>query len=216
VLSAYSEHAWTFIDRWPPAWRSISPATRMVTLKHRDVDYLLGADDRRTAIDLGRRVEYAMAGERRFVRLNSRSPKDVAGRDGPITASAAEAIEWLRASKSRSRPDLMALQSAGLSAHICLRDVIPDIVQHEYRCVVVGGRLIGAAHTQRRARLNPTSPSASVVLAKLDWLIEAVLMPDARRPEFVVDAFCPPGPRQAVMMIEINPLEGADTFGILD
>lgn len=187
----------------------------MIALTHRDVDYLTGDDDPKTAADLKRRVAGVMEGKRRFVRLNSRSPKDVVGPEGPITASATQAIGWLRASHSRARPDLLALRSAGLPAQICLRDVIQDIATHEYRCVVLGGQLVGVAETRSRRLLKSTVGfNASAVLAKLTWLIESILAPHAHNPDFVVDAFCPPSLHRAVL-IEINPLMGADTFEIL-
>lgn len=218
ILARYVDHAWSFIDHWPTSWCEVSPETTMVLLSGSEIDYLLDFSSgagaslvRSTLID---RVNSAMEGSPRFVRLNSRSPKDAAGSGVPIVDSGEQAVDLLRASRLRCIPDLAALKAAGLAAQICLREVIPAVEDNEYRAVVRGGVLIGAAITRSRRVLRPLiRKEDDHLFAQLASLIRKQLVPSSPSLNFVADMFWPPTGTDR-WLIEVNPLEGADTFGI--
>ena len=215
ILQRYADYAWSFIDQWPKEWLSISPATQLIELTESEIDAFLSEaydEKEQRLLNLTNRLTKAMNGDVWFIRLNSRSPKDASGEKLPITSSAKQAMQWLQNSQLRVMQDMAALRLAELPIFICLREVIPNIDNYEYRCVIENGALKGVVFTRTRT-LVASSKDSELLKAIISFFRKKIL-PYASENCFVLDIYA--RSLENIKMIEINPLEGADTFGIMD
>lgn len=138
---AAAEH--TYIDNWPKEWAALTVATKMIPIGKPHVDEIFGAHDGLRSFpalsDLAREIDDACNWKARFIRLNTRSPKDVT--DSPITCAGRQALSWIMSSE-RTMDDLSMLEHARKPAFVALRDVAFFRREDELRCFVKGGELI--------------------------------------------------------------------------
>ncbi|MBD8556345.1 ATP-grasp domain-containing protein [Rhizobium sp. CFBP 8762] len=143
----------TLIDQWPSELMALSVPTNMVKI---DVDAawqsLCDLHDQRGISDylkdLAAELDQQIRWDRKFIRLNSRSPKDAPWPfEVPATISGKEAVHMLVGSM-RVMDDLMEFRWVPEQpAYVCLRQYVPSIrPDMEFRCFVKDGHLIAVTH----------------------------------------------------------------------
>jgi hypothetical protein len=143
----------TLIDQWPSDLAALSIPTKMVRLDVPAVwDGLCRVQDgeglTQPLYNLADELDREIGWERKFIRLNSRSPKDAPWPfEIPATISGKEAVHILLGSM-RVMDDLMEFKwIPEQPAYVCLRDFMPGLRSNdEYRCFVKDGELIAVTH----------------------------------------------------------------------
>lgn len=134
------------IDRWPESVRALSFPTKLVPVSADEMRGLFETEDqvawKANATGLAERLDAVMDWERYFVRLSSRSPKDVI--DKPITPSGRQAIDWI-SSSMRCMEDVSTADLAGEQMYICLREPLHMFKDGEFRCFARDGRVLGVS-----------------------------------------------------------------------
>lgn len=139
----------TLIDQWPAELAKLSFPTEMVQVPvgdlWDDIGVLMdGGPMGRVITELADDLDARMGWQRKFVRLNSRSPKDYPWPFVvPATISGKEAMHFLTGSM-RVVDDLYEFKWVPEQpCFICLREWQHDLrSEHEYRCFVKDGELI--------------------------------------------------------------------------
>lgn len=143
----------TLIDQWPAELAALSMPTTLVKL---DIQSILnglanlhdGNGFDASLVDLAAELDAKIGWDRKFIRLNSRSPKDYPWPfEVPATISGKEAVHILMNSM-RVMDDLMEFRWVPEQpAYVALRDYDPLIqAQNEFRCFVKNGELIAVTH----------------------------------------------------------------------
>ncbi|MPR11939.1 ATP-grasp domain-containing protein [Microvirga tunisiensis] len=132
----------TFLDQWPDELRQISIPTKFVEWpKGLSPAFFDGekppAEFAKVAEEIDRLCDWNL----HFVRLNSRSPKDVTHPQPPFTNSGRQALYWIRGSE-RCIDDLCRFERIDPKAYICLRPQIFFHERSEFRCFVKDGQII--------------------------------------------------------------------------
>lgn len=143
----------TLIDQWPAEMAALSMPTRLIRIDAAAVfTAICDLHDRKdmdqVLLDLADELDAAIGWDRKFIRLNSRSPKDnIWPYEVPATLSGKEAVSMLAGSE-RVIDDLMEFQYVPEQpAYICLRDHIWWIrSENEFRCFVKDGKLVAVTH----------------------------------------------------------------------
>jgi len=214
----------TLIDQWPAELSALSIPTKLLEL---DVDRLwqdlCDLHDGKGVGDyikvLGLALDHNIGWERKFIRLNSRSPKDnTFPFEVPATISGKEAAMMLMGSM-RVMDDLMEFRWVPEQrAYVAVRDFMPQIrAENEYRCFVKGGDLIAVTHYDYT---KPTpewiSREAADIRAMIDEYFAAKLKPVLHLDTVVFDVAI--FADKSVILIEINPYGLSDPchFGSYD
>ena len=211
IFDGYSRFEWTFLNKRPPEWCALSFPTTLIQLSLREIDALTAEqEDRKSELaPLRARLTDAFARRPHFVRLNTRSPKDVTFPDLPITPSADEALRWIRESK-RTRPDLIALKKQGLDAFIALREPIDIKEAYEFRAFVRNGDLIGISQYYKMPfpEMERHALDQTAFFSDVSEYCRTQIAPYAGQTSYVIDLYCPGFKPE--LLIEVNPYEGAD------
>lgn len=205
----YSLHLWTFIDAWPKRWLELSFPTVILSLNWTELEGLISVNEE-VISQTAERIDSVLKGRRMFVRLNTRSPKDVTFPNSPITNDGYEALCWIMES-NRTRFDLEQLWTQRLPSAIALRK--PQYLDecYEFRAFVRNGSLIAVSQYYKfngGEGLWRTDRFKNNLWYSCKKFIETEISPYAGYNEYVVDLYCPEGePR---ILIEINPYINAD------
>ncbi|MBX3668460.1 MAG: hypothetical protein KF778_08670 [Rhodocyclaceae bacterium] len=149
-----------------------------------------------------------LGGNRAFIRLGSRSPKDtpLAVLGGLEVRSGAEALAVLCAGSARLAFDLRVALQADLPVWVFLREWVDISWPDEWRGFLRRGRLVAACPYHYR---HPLPPSASIEAIQRNLIRMGAAVAAARRgsPEadLVFDVWLPAGDGHAAKLIEINP-----------
>lgn len=142
----------TLIDQWPDAISALSIPTTLIRVPDGLIDELFGLHDGKQpgpVMDaFAAELDAAMGWDRKFIRLNSRSPKDWPYPfDVPATCSGKEALAMMAGSE-RVLDDLYEFSwLPEQPAYVCLRDFVYWIKGwNEFRCFVKSGELIAVTH----------------------------------------------------------------------
>lgn len=222
-MRRYEADMWTFMDNWTKELHALSiPSLRIelndemvyAILKMQDTD-----KDRKNSLpkmqQLAQEIDNLIGWEPHFVRLNTRSPKDMTSPDLPITHSGKVAAMWL-ASSMRTFDDLCLLHGARKPAYVYLREVVHIAPQTEFRVFVKNCKPIGGSQYhygqefQYPDGFRKTGWEAMSTFAH-DVVLDAV--PDLDT--FVVDLWFPDGVMHPdnIRVIEINPYNRSDPCG---
>ena len=201
------------IDKWPPGLLTLSMDTVFVPMPKGLVgDMFDGGDWSVELRDLAKSLDDALGFERRFFRLNSRSPKDALWpfEDG-ITCSGKEVLSVMRASE-RMLDDLVAFEHTDLEPVICLRkqeyDLEPNV---ELRCFVKEGRVLAVAEYGREPTLC-TPPSKDAELREMaERYVLDVAGPHLPMDTIVVDIWIRSD--RTFGLVEVNPYGLSDPGG---
>lgn len=197
----------TLIDQWPQDLHDLSVPTKYVTFPTELVDDLFDGSKNppsKGIRNLANEIDDALGWRRRFVRLNSRSPKDSPWPfETPITLSGKEAISILGCSE-RILTDLCNFQHVPEQpALICLRNQIYTINNRtEYRCFVRDGELIAVSYYHYNIPLEAPQSGGKELREKIDrWFVKK-LKPALHIDTVVFDLHIH---GTEMVLIEINP-----------
>lgn len=189
------------IDQWPDDVAALSMPTKFVEIA--DIAEFLTLYDYQSA-DMAiadryaAEIDAAIGWDQTFIRLNTRSPKDITAPVAPITVAGKQAIHWILCSE-RCLDDLVMMRRAKARAFICLREWKPIFPANEFRCFAKGGKVIGVS---RYDYGNPAeyTGDGSAIVARAEEFYAANL---ARHyGDVVFDlAFMSDG----LLLIELNP-----------
>lgn len=142
----------TLVDQWPAEIAALSMPTQFVRIPDGLLDDLFALHDGKepgpAMTAFAAELDAAMGWNRKFIRLNSRSPKDWPYPfEVPATCSGKEAISMM-AGSMRVLDDLLEFSwLPEQPAYVCLRDFVYWIKGwNEFRCFVKGGDLIAVTH----------------------------------------------------------------------
>lgn len=141
----------TLIDRWPPELAALSMPTEFVQFPLEIMEPMFepkGGEPDPAVREFAAELDARIGWRRRFVRLNSRSPKDATWPfEVPATISGKEAISMFSGSE-RILDDLCYFRRIPEHpAYVCLRDWVYGFeTRREYRCFVKDGELIAVTH----------------------------------------------------------------------
>lgn len=202
----------TLIDRWPSELAALSMATEFVKFPVELMEPLfdpkngeLSRDVRDFAMELDARIGW----KRRFVRLNSRSPKDATWPyEVAATISGKEAISMFACSM-RILDDLCCFQHIPEHpAYVCIRDWVHTFrTENEYRCFVKDGKLIGVTHYDYTKPWTGPADGGKEIRSRIEtWFAEKV-KPAIPVETVVFDLHLD---RNGFLLIEINPWGSSD------
>lgn len=197
------------IDQWPKDLLALSFPTEFVRVPSElwaDVCDLMdgkgyGPVIRELAVEIDNRIGW----NRKFVRLNSRSPKDNPWPyDVPATISGKEAMNILTASM-RVVDDLYEFHWVPEQpAFICLRDFAYELRSgDEYRCFVKDGVLIAVTAYDYTKELRIPEDGGLEIRSLINHYFVNTLKPRLHIGTVVFDLWMPRG--RDPMLIEINP-----------
>ena len=205
----------TLIDQWPAELAALSIPTKMVKL---DVDAVWEAlcavhDGKGIAPvlrDLAAELDAEMDWNRKFVRLNSRSPKDAIWPfEVPAMISGKEAVSMMLSSM-RVMDDLMEFKWVSEQpAYVCLRDWVYDFrTECEYRCFVKDGKLIAVTHYDYTKPFRAPEDGGKELRQRIDKWFAETLSPTLPIQTVVFDIHA--NRDGTFLLIEINPYGRSD------
>lgn len=201
----------TLIDRWPADMARLSVRTELVPFPIEIMEPMFepkGDEPDRTVAEFAMELDAKIGWRRRFVRLNSRSPKDATWPfEAPATISGKEVIAMFAGSE-RILDDLCYFRRIPEHpAYVCLRDWHWGFsTKNEYRCFVKDGELIAVTHYDYTKPWSGPEDGGKETRAAIDlWFTEA-LKPTLPVDTVVFDVhYDPYSNKRVFLLIEINP-----------
>lgn len=197
----------TLIDRWPAELAALSMPTEFVRMPLELMEPLYdhpGEEPHPDVQAFAAELDAKIGWKRRFVRLNSRSPKDATWPfEAPATISGKEALHMLMCSE-RALDDLCRLRHIPEHpAYICLRDWVYGLSSRdEYRCFVKDGKLIAVTNYDYTQPWRGPEDGGKELREQIDrWFVDHV------KPALPIDTvvFDLWTGRKGFLLIEINP-----------
>lgn len=202
------------IDRWPESVRALSFPTTLVPVSGDEMRALYETEDqvawKANATRLAERLDAIMDWSRFFIRMASRSPKDVI--DKPITCSGRQAIDWISASM-RCMEDVSTADLAGEQMYICLREPLHMFADGEFRCFARDGKVLGVSRYFYDSEPEHRMPEGKVLAAATAFYDKHLA---DHYPDVVFDLYLPG--MEGETLIELNPYGLSDPclFGSYD
>lgn len=202
------------IDRWPESVRALSFPTTLVPVSGDEMRALYETEDqvawKANATRLAERLDAVMDWSRFFIRMASRSPKDVT--PTPITCSGRQAIDWISASM-RCMEDVSTADLAGEQMYICLREPLHMFADGEFRCFARNGKVLGVSRYFYDSEPEHRMPEGKVLAAATAFYDRHLA---AHYPDVVFDLYLPG--MEGETLIELNPYGLSDPclFGSYD
>lgn len=198
----------TLIDRWPPELAELSMPTELVQFPMELMEPLFETakdwpEPRVAAFAM--ELDAKIGWKRRFVRLNSRSPKDATWPfEQPATISGKEALHMFAGSE-RIIDDLCRFSRIPEHpAYICLRDWVWGFsARNEYRCFVKDGDLIAVTHYDYTKPWGGPGDGGKEIRASIDKYFAERVKPALPIATVVFDLHI--NYQGEFLLIEINP-----------
>lgn len=197
----YARVGWSFIDRWPPDVAALSVPTTFVRVDARRLARLWEhTPDYGVAQETADLLDATMGWRQWFVRLNSRSPKDVFPPDSPFTCSGKQAVSWIMCSE-RCLDDIVLFSHIEEPLFICLREPRQIFKDEEFRCFAKDGNVIGVSRYHYNIPAEYPGPSDEYLFHAAQTFYKNHL---ERHYSEVVFDLCAPGVDRC-LLIEVNP-----------
>lgn len=208
----------TFIDRWPKDLAALSMPTRLVRFDKELAKAMFDGSPatwKRGHVELAAEIDAICGWDRKFFRLNSRSPKDFPWPfEVPISCSGREMLSVF-ASSERALDDIVMFYDAPDPLFICLRDWVPGMQPAwEFRCFVKDGDLLAVAeYGLEGLHFEPDADPAFRRI--IDRYFAETVRPRLHIDTVVFDVYVGGGlaAGDAPMLIEINPYGLSDPVG---
>lgn len=127
----------TLIDQWPADLLGLSIPTIFIPMPQNCTGLYEPKTFHSIADDLARQIDDVIGWDRKFFRLNSRSPKDAVWPFEVLASCSGKEIMSVIASSERCLEDFSRFAYAKLPPVLCLRDFWWDIrPEYEFRCFV--------------------------------------------------------------------------------
>jgi len=203
----------TLIDQWPKDVLALSAPTIFVQVPVLEMLEIFG-NNPRAAIEalrpLADELDSALGWDRRFFRLNSRSPKDATWPfEVPVTCSGREVLSVMGASE-RILDDLIEFKYLPEQpAYICLREYNHAIrPEREYRCFVRDGELIAVTHYDYTKPITAPDDGGRALREAINAYFRDTLKPRLHLQTVVFDLFI--DWNDEFGLIELNPYGRSD------
>lgn len=197
------------IDQWPEDILALSFQTEFVRVPNEVwgeiCDVMDGKPFGKCLIAMSEEIDAKLGWDRKFIRLNSRSPKDAPWPfKVPATVSGKEALFILTGSM-RVVDDLYEFHWVPEQpAFVCLRDFAYGLTpSDEYRCFVKGGNLIAVSAYDYTKPVRPLPNEGKEVREAIDAYFTGTLKPRLHIQDVVFDLWMPRG--RNPVLIELNP-----------
>lgn len=203
------------IDRWPPELLALSMPTKFVPVPKGMVNDLFDAQGWPDTVKaLAMEVDRVLGFERRFFRLNSRSPKDAMWPfEALVTCSGKEVVSFLRSSM-RILEDLCAFEHTDLEPMVCLRDRVMGLCPAvELRCFVREGRVLAVAEYGHGPTLDTPRDGDAALREAAERYVLDVAGPHLPLATIVVDIWIKQ--EGGFGLIEVNPYGMSDPVGAI-
>jgi hypothetical protein len=204
----------TLIDRWPAELMALSIPTELVPFPLEIFEPLFETNKdwpSKAVAEFASELDAKIGWKRRFVRLNSRSPKDATWPfEAPGTISGKEAISMFAGSE-RILDDLCYFRRIPEHpAYVCLRDWVYGFsTRGEYRCFVKDGKLIAVTHYDYTNPWRGPADGGKEIRAVIDtWFNERVKA--ALPVETIVFDLHLDQHGEPPLLIEVNPYGRSD------
>lgn len=204
----------TLIDNWPEDLLALSAPTLFVDLPKDIAVTMFDIGPQSVGSDAANEIDAKLGWERRFFRLNSRSPKDAPFPfELPLSCSGKEMLQVMSCSE-RMLNDLCYFHHSTATPKLCLREFWPGVRPlYEYRCFVKDRKILAVAeyaNCQTELWSAPLSCADAETRANIDIYLNETVLPRLHIDTVVVDIFV--GPRE-MKLIEINPFGSSDPVG---
>ena len=154
----YQKSFHTNMENWGEGLFNLSTPTIMLLLDKSELNSLISSSIfckggecilNENISNLAYRIEQELDNKQYFLRLNTRSPKDLMLVHGSLHSIVegrkdVEKVLFLLMESSRTMQDMIMLFTLEKPAYICFRDVHLIHPHYEFRCFVKGGKLIAA------------------------------------------------------------------------
>jgi hypothetical protein len=202
----------TLIDRWPAELAALSVPTEFVRFPMELMEPLFEPKDGewpdKSVAEFAMELDAKIGWKRRFVRLNSRSPKDATWPfEAPATISGKEALSMFAGSE-RILSDLCYFRRIPEHpAYVCLREWHWGFrTENEFRCFVKDGELIAVTHYDYTKPWSGPADGGKAIRSAIDVWFAETLKPTLPVDTVVFDVhFDPHSSQQKFLLIEINP-----------
>lgn len=142
-LSKYEQISFCNMDRWPAdVWELTFGPNIIIPIPLEHFINAVDGNNSNVLLKFAADLQKAMGSREWFVKLTSRSPKDVI--DLPVTNCANQALDWLLSSM-RCVDDLYDLYNIQKPAFLVLRNPVKIEKKYEFRCFVKSGELKGVS-----------------------------------------------------------------------
>lgn len=187
------------IDQWPAEVLALSIPTIFIAANPERLQRIYDGD-LSVMNEYAAKIDEVIGWNQRFIRLNSRSPKDAAPEGLPITCAGKQAMSWIAASM-RCADDISLHRFASKPLFICTREWMPIRVEFEFRCFAKNGEMIAVS---RYDYLNPPKVGDEVGKQVFEAARSFYNIHLRHHYEEVVFDLYAPGTRDQ-LLIELNP-----------
>lgn len=194
----------TLIDQWPADLLGLSIPTIFIPMPQNCTGLYEPKTFHSIADDLARQIDEVIGWDRKFFRLNSRSPKDAAWPFEVLASCSGKEIMSVIASSERCLDDFCHFARAKLPPVLCLRDFWPNIrPEYEFRCFIKDGATMAIAeYKDRPGAFEFDTRHDQALRARIDAYLDDVVKPRLHIQTVVVDVVLR---REGVSLLEINP-----------
>lgn len=198
----------TLVDRWPADLAALSMPTEFIQFPSGLIPLMYdhkGDEPHPDVQEVAAEVDAKIGWKRRFVRLNSRSPKDATWPyEVAATLSGKEAMSMLMGSE-RALDDLCYFSHIPEHpAYLCLREWVYGLSpRDEYRCFVKDGKLIAVTNYDYTQPWAGPTDGGKELRQQIDCWFEERVRPALPIDTVVFDLWA--RPRGGFLLIEINP-----------
>lgn len=200
-IAWYRRAGATFLDNYPPALAALAPETTLIEWPKSDTEEFFSEDQMDLPVafhPLSDAIDKACSWNWKFLRLNSRSPKDVMQR-GEFVCCGRQALLHIRESE-RCLDDLVMFSHSPYPAYVALREPLHLTKGLEFRIFVRDGELIGVAQYEEAPIAEE---HRSAIERKIRDFYQTSLKHALHLKDVVVDV-CLAGTREW-RFLEINP-----------
>lgn len=192
------------IDQWPEEITALSVPSILIPIDTAEMKDIYDPDNPNwvAAMDkYSKLIDEAIGWEPHFVRLSTRSPKDVAYPGLPITMSGKQAMDWISNSE-RCMDDLWMAHMAGKPIFIALRKLYRAPPGGEFRCFAKDGKLIAVSRYDYHQEAQINYKGWEIFKQLSDWYDEKIAM---HYPTVVFDVELGAYDHEGPLLIEANP-----------
>lgn len=207
-----------FIDHWPEDLLALSAPTQFLTLPQDCCPLFDESQERgsfaRFAKPIADEIDAMTGFDRKFFRLNSRSPKDAPWPlELPVSCSGKEMLSVMACSE-RMLDDLVFFSHAAIPPKLCLREFWPGVrPEREFRCFVKDRNILAVAEYlsvhQDQKWAYPPKGDDQQIRAEVDAYLTGAVFPRLHLDTVVIDLVR----LDEWKLLEINPYGRSDPVG---
>ena len=192
------------IDAWPQAIMDLSVPTTLIEIDNATspLIYEYGNPDAYALMDeYAAKIDAITGWKEHFIRLSTRSPKDVAPDERPITLSGKQAMWWISNSE-RCLDDITAAHFTNNRIYIAVRELYHAAQGGEFRCFAKDGKVIAISRYDFHKPARIEYDGAAITETIAPWYEKNIA---EHYPTVVFDVDLGVHGRTDPLLIEVNP-----------